>query len=66
MKIPKAATPELDAALRGFKRQALHAQFLEFEHPRSGKLIANEAPVPVDMLLLLEALRADSKAFAKR
>ncbi len=66
LKIPKAATPELDAALRGFRRQALHAQFLEFEHPRTGKLISNEAPVPEDMLNLLAALRADSKAFAKR
>ncbi len=66
LKIPKAATPELDTALRGFRRQALHAQFLEFEHPRTGKLISNEAPVPEDMLNLLAALRADSKAFAKR
>jgi 23S rRNA pseudouridine1911/1915/1917 synthase len=66
LKIPKAATPELDAVLRGFRRQALHAQYLEFEHPRTGKLISNEAPVPADMLSLLEVLRADSKAFAKR
>lgn len=64
LKIPKAATPELEAALRAFRRQALHAQYLEFEHPRTGKLISNEAPVPADMLALLAAMRADSKAFA--
>ena len=66
LKIPKAASPELDAALRGFRRQALHAQYLEFEHPRSGKLISAEAPVPEDFLQLLATLRADSKAFAAR
>ncbi len=66
LKIPKAATPELDATLRAFRRQALHAQYLEFEHPRTGKLISNEAPVPTDMLDLLNVLRADSKAYAAR
>jgi 23S rRNA pseudouridine1911/1915/1917 synthase len=66
LKIPKAATPELDAALRGFRRQALHAQHLEFEHPRTGKPIRNEAPVPADFEQLLAALRADSKAFAAK
>src|SRR5439155_328802 len=30
LKLPKGATPELTAALREFKRQALHAQMLEF------------------------------------
>ncbi len=66
LKIPKAATAELDVALRAFRRQALHAQFLEFEHPRSGKLVSTEAPVPADMLNLLAVLRADGKAFAAR
>ena len=66
LKIPKAATPELDAALRGFRRQALHAEHLEFVHPRTGKPLANDAPVPTDFLQLLQVLRDDSKAFAAR
>lgn len=66
LKIPKVATPELDAALRGFRRQALHAEHLEFVHPRTGKPIANDAPVPTDFLQLLQVLRDDSKAFAAR
>lgn len=66
LKIPKSATPELDAALRGFRRQALHAEHLEFVHPRTGKALANDAPVPTDFLQLLQVLRDDSKAFAAR
>ncbi len=65
LKLPKAASTELSEALRAFRRQALHAEQLEFIHPRSGKLIANSAPLPADMEALLAALRADSKAFGK-
>jgi 23S rRNA pseudouridine1911/1915/1917 synthase len=56
---PKGATPALAAALRGFKRQALHAERLEFVHPGSGKTVAFEAPLPADMQALLAALRQD-------
>ena len=56
---PKGAGPALAAALRGFKRQALHAERLEFLHPGSGKTAAFEAPLPVDMQALLAALRQD-------
>jgi 23S rRNA pseudouridine1911/1915/1917 synthase len=59
LKLPKGATPELVEALRGFRRQALHAEKLEFAHPRSGKAIAVEAERPADMEGLLAALRAD-------
>jgi 23S rRNA pseudouridine1911/1915/1917 synthase len=61
LKLPKGATPELVAALRGFKRQALHAEKLEFAHPKSGKPVAVEAERPADMEGLLAALRADTK-----
>ena len=37
LKLPRGATPELIEALRGFKRQALHAETLEFAHPVSGE-----------------------------
>jgi 23S rRNA pseudouridine1911/1915/1917 synthase len=40
-----------------FKRQALHAWKLEFIHPRSGKAIDFEAPLPEDFRGLIEELR---------
>jgi len=61
LKLPKGASPELVEALRGFRRQALHAERLEFLHPKSGKTIAVEAERPADMETLLTALRADMK-----
>ena len=62
LKLPKGATDELIAALRGFKRQALHAEVLEFQHPTSGEPLRVAAPVPADMLGLLKALRDDDQA----
>ncbi|MEJ7747147.1 MAG: 23S rRNA pseudouridine(1911/1915/1917) synthase RluD [Luteimonas sp.] len=64
LKLPKGASEELIAALRGFKRQALHAEVLEFTHPTSGAVISVRAPLPADMQQLLAALRADAKAAA--
>jgi len=64
LKLPKGASPEFVAALRVFKRQALHAERLEFAHPKTGKTIAVEAERPADMEALLAALRADVKANA--
>ena len=40
-----------------FRRQALHAYLLQFEHPTSGEVMHFEAPLPADMAALLEALR---------
>lgn len=65
LKLPKGATPELTEALRGFRRQALHAERLEFLHPKSGQTVAVEAERPADMEALLVALRADTRAQAK-
>jgi 23S rRNA pseudouridine1911/1915/1917 synthase len=66
LKLPKGASDELVAALRGFKRQALHAETLEFVHPITGETVRNTAPAPADMLQLMKALREDSEAFAER
>ena len=66
LKLPKHATEELIAALRGFKRQALHAEILEFKHPATGEPLRVSAPVPEDMLNLLAALRADGEAQKQR
>src|SRR6478672_314965 len=64
LKLPKGATPELIEALRGFRRQALHAETLEFQHPATGEPVRCTAPVPEDMLHLLQTLRDDAAAAA--
>jgi 23S rRNA pseudouridine1911/1915/1917 synthase len=66
LKLPKGATPELIEALRGFRRQALHAETLEFAHPITGEPVRATAPVPADMLQLLHALRHDAAVAAAR
>ncbi|KRG88257.1 ribosomal large subunit pseudouridine synthase D [Stenotrophomonas daejeonensis] len=66
LKLPKGASDELVAQLRGFKRQALHAETLEFMHPISGVAVRNSAPVPADLLALMQALREDTGAFNER
>jgi 23S rRNA pseudouridine1911/1915/1917 synthase len=45
--------------LRAFKRQALHAATLAFDHPRSAKRLTLQSPVPADFAALLAALRED-------
>ena len=62
LKLPKNASAELVAALRGFKRQALHAERLEFLHPGSGETVAFESPLPADMRAVIEQLRADARS----
>lgn len=62
LKLPKGAAEELIAALRGFKRQALHAETLEFSHPTTGEPLRVSAPVPADMLELMRLLREDAAA----
>jgi len=58
-RIPAGATPQLLAALEGFRRQALHAARLEFVHPKSGKSVSYEAPLPDDFGKLLATLERD-------
>jgi 23S rRNA pseudouridine1911/1915/1917 synthase len=48
--------------LRTFKRQALHAAVLAFDHPRSGERVTVESPLPADYAQLLAILRADARA----
>ena len=64
--LPKGASPELVEALRGFRRQALHAARLAFEHPISGKPIVCQAPTPADMQGLLAVLAEDLKGVAAK
>lgn len=65
LKLPKRASDELVTVLRGFKRQALHAETLEFVHPESGEPLRVSAPLPADMRELLRVLHEDSVAHAE-
>ncbi len=58
--LPKGASEPLIDELRGFKRQALHATRLGFEHPASGEAVVFEADLPADFKRLLDVLREDA------
>jgi 23S rRNA pseudouridine1911/1915/1917 synthase len=64
LKMPRGATPVLVEALRAFRRQALHAEKLEFEHPSGRKTVSVVAPRPADLERLIVALREDRDAHA--
>jgi len=57
---PRGASDELVAALRAFKRQALHAASLSFDHPRTGRRREFSSTPPEDFQGLTAALRADT------
>ena len=61
LKLPRGAGPELTEALRAFRRQALHAERLEFRHPATGETVVSVAPRPPDLAALLAALRRDGR-----
>ena len=65
LRLPRGATQELADALRGFKRQALHAETLEFTHPSTGAPVRCSAPVPADLQALMAELRTDAVAHAE-
>ena len=48
--------------INAFKRQALHAERLAFQHPASGETVAWQAPLPADFAQLLIDLRAATAA----
>jgi 23S rRNA pseudouridine1911/1915/1917 synthase len=62
--LPAGANEVLRLALRNFKRQALHAQSLEFKHPRTGEDICVNAELPDDFAELLSVLRANAGSCA--
>ncbi len=66
LKLPKGATAGLVESLRGFKRQALHAETLEFVHPLSGEPVRCSTPMPADMLALVATLRDDTREAEER
>jgi len=54
--IPAGASTELQEMLRGFRRQALHAEKLSFSHPASGENIEVQTDMPDDFKGLLKVL----------
>ena len=56
-RVPAGVDVALAETIQGFTRQALHAERLSFEHPRSRELVSFEAALPDDLATLLEALK---------
>ena len=59
-RLPKRASEEFIAALRGFQRQALHAAQLSLFHPETEEWMTWKAPLPQDMQDLLKAVKKDT------
>jgi 23S rRNA pseudouridine1911/1915/1917 synthase len=55
-RVPAGVDDALRQVIQGFKRQALHAERLSFEHPRSHEMVSFAAPLPDDLQGLLDAL----------
>jgi 23S rRNA pseudouridine1911/1915/1917 synthase len=62
-RIPPAANPSMVQTLKEFPRQALHARFLELDHPLTGERMKWQSPLPDDFVWLLTLLRQDREAF---
>ena len=58
LQLPPRADDELKSLMRNFGRQALHARRLGLSHPLTERPMQWEAPLPLDMAELIEALRA--------
>ena len=57
---PGGISAQLAKQLSKFKRQALHAKKLSFDHPGSGENCSFEAAIPQDFQNLLDSLRESS------
>jgi len=58
--IPGDCDPRLENELRSFKRQALHATRIEYEHPVTGEHEAWQHDMPEDMQALVDACDVDN------
>lgn len=61
LRIPKGSSEALSNILRRFKRQALHAAKLGLVHPESGEMMHWQAPLPTDMVRLIQVLDDELK-----
>jgi len=59
---PAGAGAALIDALRGLRRQALHASLLGFHHPQTGAWLELASPLPADLCAVLAALAGSAEA----
>lgn len=59
LQIPRGCSNALADAIKQFRRQALHARRLGFEHPSTGEYMSWEAELPSDVQALLAVMQAD-------
>lgn len=59
-RLPPGADDDTVTVLRGFRRQALHAWKLRFEHPDTGRELRVAADPPADFAALVEGLGKDA------
>ena len=60
--IPPGGDAAVTSVLREFRRQALHARKLAFDHPRTGDALEFERPPPADFEAMIETLRRHASA----
>ncbi|MGL4859865.1 MAG: 23S rRNA pseudouridine(1911/1915/1917) synthase RluD [Enterobacteriaceae bacterium] len=65
-RLPKGASDSFIHTLRTFDRQALHAALLRLQHPVSGEVMEWQAPLPQDMVQLIDILRDDRQQFEEQ
>ncbi len=59
LKLPRGAGEAVREALRGFRRQALHAERLGFTSPDGGQSVQVQAPWPADLVELVATLKSE-------
>ena len=59
-----APTVTVRQALNKLNRQALHAETLGFNHPETDERLEFSAPMPSDMLQVVDALRSSNQGIA--
>jgi len=64
LRLPPKADDEFIQCLRDFKRQALHAWKLSFNHPLTNEPVSWQAPLPKDIQSLLAAIQKDFEQHA--
>jgi len=62
-RLPKNTSEKMQAVLKSFHRQALHAKKLELWHPATGEHCSWEIDLPADMQQLLSVLTRDADKY---
>lgn len=59
--MPQGTPEDIKKFLRNFPRQALHSQYISFEHPKTGEIMEFTADYPADFQELLSKIRGLQK-----